>query len=532
MFQLALSLIGLAGCLVLASDRLRGLWLNTAWLIGGVWLICLPVGALLAVAITKTTLPGRRLLERMFIALLFVPLYVQAVAWQAAVGQGGWLVPRGANWLQGWSGAIWVHAMASTAWVVLFVGAALKNVPRELEEESLQDAGAGRVLWQVSLRRTLAAVMAAALWIAVICAGEITVTDVFQIRTFAEEVYTAASLGTLDLGTGANDTALMAGDLWLGTTVIVLLVIAALGAIWVWLPAVDFVSPHDVWVWQLGRGRPAAALIIWCITFVPIGLPLLGLLGKTGMQAYRAGDVIVREWSPSKAATLAISSPREHRRELGWSFAIGGSAAALATGVGIVLGWSLRTSKMPFVPTTFLLAVGFAIPGPLLGIWTIHLLNHPPDSPWYFLTWCYDHTILAPLLVQTLRALPLATLVLGSQLATLPQDVLDSAQSEGAGWWRRLAAIALPLRWHAVAAAACMALIVAVSDLAATLLVSPPGVSTLSVRIFGLLHYGAEDRVSALCLTLAVSLGVLAGFAWQLFVKARNERIHSSQEAT
>ena len=526
--------MGLVVCLVFAGDRLRGLLFNSAWLIGGTWLLSLPLGALLAVVITKTTVPGRRAMERIFVALLFVPLYVQAAAWQAAVGQGGWLVPGhamnpdGATWLQGWYGAVWVHGMAATAWVVLFVGAALKNVPRELEEESLQDAGAGRVLWQVSLRRALAGLFAAALWIAVVCAGEITVSDLFQVRTFAEEIYTVASLGALNVPApvDAAETPtvappLAAQDLWIGTTAIVLLVSAALGAIWAWLPTVEFVSPSEGWLWRLRRGRFGATLLVWCCAALVVGAPMLGLLGKAGMEARRDGDAVVREWSAAKAAALVLSSPREHRRELGWSCAIGGSAAALATVVGVLLAWALRTGCLPRVPTALLLAIGFAIPGPLLGVWTIHLLNHSPESPWYFLTWCYDHTILAPVLVQTLRALPLATLVLGSQLATVPQDVLDSATSEGAGWWRQLVGIALPLRWHAVAAAACMSLVVAVSDLAATLLVSPPGVSTLSVRIFGLLHYGAEDRVSALCLFLAMALGALATLAWQLAVWAR-----------
>ncbi|MCH7750624.1 MAG: iron ABC transporter permease [Planctomycetes bacterium] len=520
-----MSLVGLVVCLALAGERLRGLLFNTAWLIGGTWLLSLPVGALLAVMITKTTVPGRRVLEQMFVALLFVPLYVQAAAWQAAVGQGGWLVPdhNGAPWLQGWGGAVWVHGMAATAWVVLFVGAALKNVPRELEEESLQDAGAVRVLWRVSLRRAMAGILAAALWIAVVCAGEIAVTDLFQVRTFAEEIYTVASLGALDVPLSQNAAVvpmvapqLVAQDLWIGTAAIVLLVSAALGAIWAWLPTVEFVSPSEGWIWRLRRGRLWAALLVWGCTALAIGAPALGLLGKAGIEARRDGDAVVREWSASKAAGLVLASPREHRRELGWSCAIGGSAAALATGVGVLLAWALRTGWLPRAPTALLLAMGFAIPGPLLGVWMIRILNHSPESPWYFLTWYYDHTILAPVLVQTLRALPLATLILGSQLATVPQDVLDSATSEGAGWWRQLVGIALPLRWHAVVAAACLSLVVAVSDLAATLLVLPPGVSTLSVRIFGLLHYGAEDRVSALCLALAVAVGALATLAWQL----------------
>ena len=162
----------------------------------GTWLISLPLGTAIAVAIAKTSLPGRQFLERLFVAMLFVPLFVQATAWQAAVGQGGWLVPEGVNLLVGWGGAIWVHGVAAVPWVVLFVGVGLRHVPRELEEEALQDTSGPRVLWSVSLRHSVASVFAAAMWIAVICAGEIAVTDVFRIRTFAEEVYTTANLGS------------------------------------------------------------------------------------------------------------------------------------------------------------------------------------------------------------------------------------------------------------------------------------------------------------------------------------------------
>ena len=520
-----MSLAGLIVCLAVAGERLRGLLFNTAWLIGGTWLVCLPVGALLAVAITKTDLPGRRTLKHMSVALLFVPLYVQAAAWQATLGQGGWLAPEdvSAIWFRSWGAAIWVHGMAAIPWVVLFVDAALQNVPRELEEESLQDASTGRVLWRVSFRRALTGLFAAALWIAVLCSGEIAVTDLFQVRTFAEEVYSAASLGVLDgsvsVDPGTNlmiAPPLATRDLWVGTMAIVLLVMTALATIWVWLPEVDFTSPSEGWIWQVQRGRLVATLAVWSCAAAVVGAPLVGLLGKAGVEARREGEAVVREWSASKAAGLVLASPMEHRRELGWSCGIGSLAAATATIGGLLLAWALRTGRLPRRLTILLLAIGFAIPGPLLGIWTIRLLNHSAESPWYFLTWCYDHTILAPVLVQFWRALPLATLVLGSQLATVSQDILDSATSEGAGWWRQLVCIVLPLRWHALAAAASMSLIVAVSDLAATLLVAPPGVSTLSIRIFGLLHYGAEDRVAALCLLLALALGALATLAWQL----------------
>ena len=225
----------------------------------------------------------------------------------------------------------------------------------------------------------------------------------------------------------------------------------------------------------------------------------------------------------AKALRLTASSPYEHRRELGWTLAIATAAATTATLLATWIAWLLRTNKLPAGTIACVLATGFAIPGPLLGIWVIKILNQPTDSWLAFLTWCYDHTILAPVLVQMIRALPLATLVLATQFATVSQDVLDSAASEGAGWWGRLWNIVLPSRWTAVVAAACMAFIVAAGDLAATLLVLPPGVSTISLRVFGLLHYGAADRVSALCLMLIVLIGSIATLAWTLLSKIRDE---------
>jgi len=520
---LAASLLGWAICLAVASVRLRGLLINSTLLAGGTLLISLPLGTFLGVAIAKTSLWGRGLLQRSLIGLLFVPLYVQAAAWQAVAGQMGWLADP--NWLTGWCGAIWVHGLAAIPWVVLFVSTTLRKVPREFEEEALQDAATWQVLLHVSLQRAVAGIVAAALWISVLCFSEIAVTDLFQVRTFAEEIYTAASLGTLS-GVALQPAAeaidlaevpqFVVSELRLGTLAVILLVSASLATIWLWVPVTDFVSPATSWIWQLGRGGWSLALVAWLLTAMVVVAPLLGLIGKAGARVTPGDGEVVRDWSATKAATLVMSSPWQHRREFGWSAAIGGVATMAATATAIFLAWGLRTRRLPKLPTALLLSLGFAIPGPLLGVWLIRCLNQPPDSIFSTLTWCYDHTILAPVLAQFLRSLPLATLILAAQFASVPQDVLDSAQSEGAGWCRQLLSIALPWSWPAVTAAACMALIVSLSDLAATLLVVPPGVTPLSVRIFGLLHYGAEDRVSALCLVLALMLGVAATIAWQL----------------
>ncbi|QEG37335.1 ABC transporter permease [Bythopirellula goksoeyrii] len=522
-------LAGMCACVSLgfASARLRGLLLNSLWLSVGAVAIAVPLGTLLALAITKTTLPGRKSLQWMLLAWLFVPLFVQAAAWQAALGQGGWLIPPGNLYdqgvlLSGWTAAVWVHGLAGVPWVALLVAAALLTIPREAEEDALLDAPPWKVLLAVSVPRAKAGILTGALWVAVVCLGEITVTDLFQVRTFAEEVYTSASVGSLSgpivpLVDDAGQVDFATSDLVWGTVIAVCLVLILLAAIVNWLPSAHFFSLDESWRWQLDRATIPLAVVTWLAMTNLIGVPLVSLVGKAGTQATRTEAGVVREWSPTKAATLIARSPWEHRREMSWSLAIGAIAATLATVFGVLIAWALRTGWLPLSFTAILLATMFALPGPLIGVWLIRLLNHSADSPWAWLNSWYDDTILAPILAQWMRTLPLATLLIWSQFASISQQVLDSATSEGANWWRQLVQIAIPLRASVILAAFGLSLIVAVGELAATILVLPPGVSTLSVRIFGLVHYGADDQVSAICLALALITGIgTIAVAWLL----------------
>jgi ABC-type Fe3+ transport system permease subunit len=177
------------------------------------------------------------------------------------------------------------------------------------------------------------------------------------------------------------------------------------------------------------------------------------------------------------------------------------------------LAWSVRLARRePWMRLAFL-ALCLTIPGPLLGIGLIRLLNQPPDSPLADLAWLYDSNF-APWVVQTVRALPLVTLILWPALASVPQVMLDAAATDGTGWWGRLLRVALPQRWPAVAAAWLVGLAVAVGELAATVLVMPPQRSTaISVRVFQLLHYGVDDRVAAICLVMVAGVAALTGIA-------------------
>ena len=87
----------------------------------------------------------------------------------------------------------------------------------------------------------------------------------------------------------------------------------------------------------------------------------------------------------------------------------------------------------------------------------------------------------------------------------------------GPRYWRQLTSIALPQLAPTLVAAWLVGVIIALGDLAASILTVPPGVTTVAIRIFGLMHYGVEDQLAAICLVqigVMTGLACLVGFLW------------------
>lgn len=511
------------------SPRVAGLVVNSLALAASVCAIAIPLGTGLALAVFKTNAFGRTLAGALLVATLLVPLYLHAAAWNAGFGMQGWFTlatnPRLTTQplLSGWRAAVWVHAMAAVPWVVLIVGARLRAVPTELEEEAELHAPPARVLTSVSLRAALGALLVAALWVAMLCGSEISVTDLYQVRTFAEEVYTQSALGTtVDIAPFA-----------IGLLIWAFVAAATLASSQIlsqkiWAP--DFqTTSRNHWIARLGTSRWLVSAIMWIVLAMVIAVPVANLVAKAGIQV--AADVPetangrVRHWSVEKAVEMVASAPWKHRRELLQSGKIGVVAATIALIGGTVLAWSLRESLRETLRESHhtpwlrlgLLVTCLTIPGPVLGVALIRCLNQPLDSPLFALTWLYDETMFAPCVAQIVRALPVATFVLWPALASVSQEGLDSATSDGASWWHRLAWVALPQRLPALCAAWLLAFAVAVGELAATILVIPPGPTTVSVRVFSLLHYGVDDQVAGLCLAVMLAVAALTiSAAWLL----------------
>ena len=505
--QLAIAiLLGVAGTATLLSSEPRvGLLLrNTLTLAAAAAAISLTLGTVLALALSRTDVALRVPLGCLVAAMLFMPLYLQAAGWDAGFGRQGWLSFASDSLAQpllgGWRAAVWIHGMAAVAWVMLLVGVGLRYVEPELEEAALLDTSASGVFWQVTLRRAAPAAGVAALWVALTVAAEMTVTDLYQVRTFAEEIYLTIPLGEPLLRSGLGVVA--------GTTVLIALALGALVTIARFMPSGDYQTVRRQGTFRLGRWRWGVCACLTMIVLIVLAVPLVNLMINAGLQVERQGNGWIRYWSFSKFLQIAASSPYRFREELGWTLVVATAAASAALTIALPLAWLARRATVWSGAALLTSAVCLVTPGPLVGLGVIWLLNRDSNEFFIFL---YDRTITAPVIALVVRAFPLALLVSWYGLHSVSSDQLDAARTDGIGALTRFSHIAIAQRLAAISVAWLVGFAVAAGDLTATILVTPPGISTVPIRVFGLLHAGVDDQVAGLCLTTVAATSLLAG---------------------
>jgi iron(III) transport system permease protein len=137
-----------------------------------------------------------------------------------------------------------------------------------------------------------------------------------------------------------------------------------------------------------------------------------------------------------------------------------------------------------------------------------------------------------PVLAALARYTPIGALVLVAALQRRNPRLIEAAQLLETHPIRTWVLIRLPLLAPALLTASAVVFALTLGELSATLLVSPPGEPTLTMRIYNYLHYGASDTVAALTLVLTILAlifglmvaGALRGWARLADVSGCSER--------
>lgn len=445
-------------------------------------------------------------LMAMVVALALPPV-LHAAAWEATAGRFGFvtLTQTGVRTstygpIGGLAAAGWIHGLIGAAMVALSTWVGLRVIDPDVVARARLDlpplAALRRVLLPAALPWTTVGVVASA----TLAATEMTIADLFGFRTIADAFYLYYSLQPDLKTTGLTVTCPLA---------IPAMAVIAFSASRRWRIAPPILRREaDPMSGCTGRSRWIAIGYLVVVAAGIVLVPLSGLIVKAGHVVNGVGDSVSINWSGSEAVRRILDAGGLFAGEFGYTAQIAVGAAILAVSIGWPVAAGARSNRR-----IRLLADGMSIgllcvPGPVVGLAIVKLFQ--VDVPQ--IAELRSRTLLPTILAMQPRALPAAYWTLRAGYASLSDEVLDRARLD-MGRWSRIWHLHGKMFGRVGALAGVAAAVIASGDLAATILVVPPGVSTVATRLFGLLHSGARYQEATLALWYVAGVVTLTGAA-------------------
>lgn len=469
-------------------DRYQSLWSSPKpWqlfghsllLAGLTTLTAVGLGVPLGILFGKTELPWRTPFLVLFTLPLLLPPYFLSIGWFSLLGREGWLVrffPETdtvakalANLLFGLPGCILTLSTVFLPLTMLITATLLQTVNPHMEEAARLYAPWPRVLFSITLPAIFPGILFVTILVFMLTLGEVTVPLYLRYAVYPTEILTQfAAFYDFDTATAtAAPLALLA---------ILLLVTEWRGQRWA---TPDLRPAGTSLTIQSGLSGNTRCLAATGLALVLVVMPL-GALG-----IYASLDDFSEAWTRGYDALL---------RSLLYA-AIG---ASLLTVTGFFLGLLWRERTYYSTLSEFAALLFLILPGTVLGISLIRLWNTPATA-WFYAS---PGILIVGYVIQY-AALP--TGIIHAALIRLPASLEQAAALSGAGWWRRLLLIVLPLSWRSLLTAWLVSYLFCLRDTGLAMLVYPPGEDTLPVRIYTLMANSRFGLVAALCTLLMVA---------------------------
>lgn len=461
---------------LLAETRQRNLLLNSTLLGAGTAALASVIGVPLGLLLARADLPVKRLFRFALVIPLVIPPSILALAWIYLGGSTGLLAQLvGRDLLSGYTysltGAVVVLGISFYPLSMLATEAAARRVEASLEEAALIVARPRRVLLRITLPLIAPHIAAAALIIFVLALAEFGVPGLLRVNVFTTEVFTAFA-ALYDFGAA---TALA----------IPLLLVTLIAGFLVKLIIGDRMlatrrSSRSGLPLKLGRWRAVVLLGPLLLFAFCVLMPLLVLALEAGQFS--------RIIAAARGAGVSITN----------SLVLSSIGATLIVAVAVFLGYSRarsRTRMRGVVDLAWI--VIFAVPSTVIGVGLIGLWNRPgPLSALY--------TSPAIIVVGYLaRFLPIAALILAASVRQIPGSFEEAAEVAGSSWPRTFARIVFPQMRAGIIAAWVVCFIFAFGELGTTILVAPPGESTLPIRIYTIIANTPSSEVASLAVMQA-----------------------------
>ncbi len=434
------------------------------------------IGVSLAWLVYRCDTPGRRMWRWLLAVPLMIPSYVGAVAYVMIFGPQGWIKPvlgeAPFNLYSFW-GVLLVLTLFKFPYVFLIVGAALKRMNRSFEETARSlGLGPWAVFWRVTFPFLRPAIGAGAVLTALCTLSEFGVVALLRYNTFASAIYYQME--------GYDRTAAtVLSTVLIGLTVGVLGIERATRKRRRFHQTTNNQRPPETL--KLGRWKPVGLLWVVGVVTLAVTLPLAVLVYWSVLGIGR-GALDGRFWM------FAFNSIR-----------VAGMAALAAVALALpVVYLKARHPSLPSMLIDELSASGYALPGVIVALGIIFIFNT-------YIPGLYN-TALLLVVAYVVQFLPQAMQYGDASLSLVSPRIDETARSLGHPPWKVLWKVIVPLVSPGLLAGG--ALVSAIKELPATLILRPPGFDTLAVRVW-VESSEAIDHMAAPAALLVVLVSVV-----------------------
>lgn len=445
---------GLERWLKLIDTRIGLLLWNTMSLTVVVTFFAVILGVSLAWLIMRTDLPGRRYFQWLMAIPLLIPPYVGGMCYIIIFGPRGWvqeILGHSIIDIYGFWGAAFVLSVFTYPYVLLIVYSALKHLNMNFEETGLS---LGLSYRQVFLRVVMPllrpAIGAGAILVALYTLSDFGAISMMRYTTFTAAIY-------FQIGSFDRETASVLSTVLISLTLLFLFFEAKTKTKQkFYQTGGTYRKPRII---PLGRWKIPALCYLGLIFTVTVIVPLFVLI-------YWSSIGIMKGALNDKFWLFAWNS-----------FYLSGTTSFICIFLAFPVVY--LKSRYPSLVSKVLERIayaGYVLPGVIVALGVIFIFNQ-------YLPIFYN-TIPMIVLAYFIKFFPKSLQSQDASLSLVSPRLDEAGRSLGHPPWKVMVKIILPLILPGVLAGGALVFVAVIKELSVTLLLRPPGMDTLAVRIW------------------------------------------------
>lgn len=487
---------------------------NTLMMGVAVSLLTLALALPLAWAVSRTDMPGKKLVRLLVLGAFVTPPYLGAIGWILLAGpNAGWLnrvavaltgADHGPLNIYSFSGLTFVIAIYSYPYLFIFVGNALDLVSSEMEDAaSIIGAGTMRTMVRVTLPLVLPAIL-----------GGLIITFLESIALFGSPALIAlpARFGVVTTQLWQFFSSPARIEVAAAYSMPLLLVTVALFLFQQRLVRRrGFVTQSgkggERRIIRLGRWRWVMFAYAAFVLSLSVVLPYLALAQAGFAKAWGRG--IALDNFTFENFRYLIFDHAMARGAVFNSFTFAAATAFIAVGLAVLIALIVVRRLVPFGRVLSLLAmIPFVIPGIVLAI-GFYAAYAPPPLALYNTAWIM-------ILAFTTRFLPIAYANSESAMRSLNPEMEDAVRILGGSWFVALRRVILPLLKGGLVTSWLLVFIPATRELSTAIFLYGPDTRTMSVLLFDMSEEGRFETLAAFGLLLLFATIVIVAIGFRL----------------